>query len=75
MTEQLGNYLTLTEAAQREGVPYSTYWLRKLCKEGKIKCLKIGTERRGQWMIYWPSLQAYCQTMNDLGTRKHGPSE
>lgn len=67
----VGEYVTIEEAAAHEGVTFTPYWLRVLCREHKVKCMKLGDERRGQWLIHLPSLMAYIKEMDDLGSKKH----
>lgn len=64
-------YVTIEEAAADDRVPYTDYWLRRLCQDEKIKAMKIGSKLKGQWLIHLPSLLAYIQDMEELGTKKH----
>jgi hypothetical protein len=64
-------YVTILKAAEDERVPYTAYWLRRLCQDGKIKALKIGSAEKGQWLIHLPTLLEYVKQMNELGTQKH----
>ncbi len=64
-------YVTILEAAADERVPYTAYWLRRLCQEGKIKATKIGSAAKGQWLIHLPTLLEYIKKMEELGTQKH----
>lgn len=64
-------YVTIPEAAADERVPYTAYWLRRLCQEGKIKAIKVGTASKGQWLIHLPALLEYIKRMEELGTQKH----
>jgi|GEM_PF-1870747 len=64
-------YVTILEAAEDERVPYTAYWLRRLCQGDKIKAIKIGSAAKGQWLIHMPTLLEYIQKMNELGTQKH----
>lgn len=64
-------YVTILEAAEDRRVPYTAYWLRRLCQDGKIKAIKIGSAAKGQWLIHLPTLLEYIQKMDELGTQKH----
>lgn len=64
-------YVTILEAAEDERVPYTAYWLRRLCQDGKIEAIKIGSVAKGQWLIHLPTLLEYIKQMNELGTQKH----
>lgn len=68
-------YVTILEAAADERVPYSAYWLRRLCQDGKIKASKIGSAAKGQWLIHLPSLLDYIDKMDELGTQKHASQD
>ena len=68
-------YVTILEAAADERVPYTGYWLRRLCQDGKIKALKIGSAAKGQWLIHLPSLLEYIDKMEELGTQKHASQD
>ena len=64
-------YVTILEAAKDERVPYTAYWLRRLCQDSKIEAIKIGSAAKGQWLIHLPTLLEYIKQMNELGTQKH----
>lgn len=66
-------YVTVTEAAARDDVPYTAYWIRRLVQEGKLKAVKVGDPVRGTWLVHLPSLLEYVKRMADLGTDKHKP--
>ena len=68
-------YVTILEAAEDERVPYTAYWLRRLCQEGKIKAKKVGSAAKGQWLIHLPTLLEYIKKMEELGTQKHTSQE
>lgn len=64
-------YVTVEQATEHKGVPYTPHWLRILCQENKIEAIKVGKGARGQWLIHLPSLLEYIDRMEDLGTKKH----
>lgn len=64
-------YKTIGEASRDARIPYTAYWIRRLCQEGKIRAEKFGVGRRTTWLVHMPSLLEYVQSMNDLGTQKH----
>ena len=65
-------YCSLEDAADDPRVPYTVYWLRKLCQDGeKVTAQKFGTGRRAVWLIHLPSLLDYIAEMERLGTQKH----
>ena len=66
-------YRTLEEAAADKRVPYTLYWIRRLCQEGKVQAIKLGKSTRGTWLVHMPSLLAYIERMDDLGDKKHSP--
>ena len=66
-------YRSLQEAAGDPRVPYTVYWLRKLCKDGKVKATKFGEGAHAVWLVHLPSLLDYIREMDDLGTAKHHP--
>lgn len=66
-------YVTVKQAAARDDVPYSEYWIRRLVQDGRIAAEKIGEGFRSQWLIHLPSLLAYVREMEELGTQKHHP--
>ena len=66
-------YVTVKQAAAREDVPYSEYWIRRLVQDGTVDAVKIGEGFRSQWLIHLPSLLAYVKEMEELGTQKHHP--
>lgn len=68
-------YVSILDAAEDERVPYSAYWLRRLCQEGKVKAIKFGSRAKGQWLIHLPSLLEYIKRMEDLGTQKHAAQD
>ena len=68
-------YITILEAAADERVPYTAYWLRRLCQEEKIKAIKIGSAAKGQWLIHLPGLLEYIRRMDELGTQKHSAQD
>lgn len=67
------DYVTIAEANALPSVPYAISWLRELCERGRIEARKIGSEKRGQWLIYLPSLLKYIEEMEKLGLKKHNP--
>jgi hypothetical protein len=67
----ISEYVTLEEAENDERVPYTRYWLRKLCQDAKIEAEKFGTGRRAVWLVHIPSLLDYIAEMDALGTQKH----
>jgi hypothetical protein len=67
-------YVTIAQAAERPEVTYTTYWLRRLCQDGRIDAIKIEGAARGTWLIHLPSLLEYVRQMDELGTEKHKPS-
>lgn len=69
----IAEYATLDDAAADPRVPYKVYWIRRLCQEGKVTAVKVGTSTRGQWLVHMPSLLAYVKEMDDLGDKKHNP--
>lgn len=68
-------YVTILDAAADERVPYTDYWLRRLCQDGKIKAIKVGSASKGQWLIHMPSLLEYIRRMDELGTQKHSAQD
>jgi len=68
-------YVTIQEAAKDERVSYTTYWLRRLCQEGKIRAIKVGSASKGQWLIHMPALLEYIKKMEELGTQKHASQD
>lgn len=69
----VSEYITIEEAVQNERVLYTAYWIRRLAQEGKVEAIKVGSGARGQWLIHLPSLLAYIDKMDSLGTQKHTP--
>lgn len=68
------DYITIQQATEREDVPYSAYWLRKLADAGKLeKVERVGKTQRGFWLLHLPSLLAYVEWMEEQGTQKHNP--
>ena len=66
-------YKTLQDAVADSRVPYTLYWVRRLCQEGKITAIKLGTSTRGTWLVHMPSLLNYIKNMDELGEQKHNP--
>jgi len=66
-------YRSLQEAADDPRVPYTIYWLRKLCKAGTVKSTKFGEGAHAVWLVHLPSLLEYIREMETLGTQKHHP--
>ena len=64
-------YITIQEAGADERIPYTAHWLRRLCQDGKIQAIKVGSAAKGQWLIHLPSLLQYIKEMDELGTQKH----
>jgi hypothetical protein len=64
-------YKTIEEAAGDARVPYTAYWIRRLCQQGKIDAEKFGAGRKSVWLVHIPSLLAYVAEMERLGTQKH----
>jgi len=71
----IAEYKTVAEAARDERVEYTAYWVRRLCQEGKVTALKVGDPERGTWLVHMPSLFAYIEEMNELGTQKHAAKD
>jgi hypothetical protein len=67
-------YVTTAEAADHPRVDYTAYWIRHLCQEGKIEAIKVEGAARGTWLVRLPSLLAYIDEMNALGTQKFSPN-
>ncbi len=67
----IDQFATLEEAENDSRVPYTRYWLRKLCQDGKLDARKFGTGRRAVWLVHMPSLLEYVREMESLGTQKH----
>lgn len=70
---QLAGYELVSVVAQEDGIPYSSWWIRKLILDNKIKGGKFGVGRRGQWIVHRESLQTYITEMEKLGSSKHDP--
>lgn len=66
-------YCTISEAAEREDVPYTEHWIRQLIKAGKVEAVKMGKGLRAMWLVHLPSLLEYVEEMEELGPRKHYP--
>jgi hypothetical protein len=64
-------YATIRDAAKDDRVPYTAYWVRRLAQEGKIEAKKFGSGSRATWLVHMPSLLAYVDEMEALGTQKH----
>ena len=58
------DWLSVTEAAEKSG--YTDYWIRKLCREGRLRAVKKGL----MFLIDPASLQEYLDEMKSLGTYK-----
>jgi hypothetical protein len=67
----LRDFVTIRDAVDRDDVPYTARWVKHLIRVGKVEGTKIGTKRRGQWLVYLPSLLEYVGRMRELGTMKH----
>jgi ribosomal silencing factor RsfS len=66
-------YVTIAKAADHPKVDYTIYWIRRLCQEGKIEAIKIEGAAQGTWLVRLPSLLAYIEEMDTLGTQKFSP--
>lgn len=71
----MAEYKTLAEASEDKRIPYTVHWLRKLCQDNTVECIKLGSGHRAMWLIHMPSLLTYVQEMDDLGTKKHGRNQ
>jgi hypothetical protein len=67
-------YKTIEEASRDARIPYTAYWIRRLCQTGRIAAIKVEGAARGTWLVHIPSLLEYVQKMDDLGTQKHTPN-
>ena len=61
----LEGYITVSEAARRAG--YSEYWIRDLCRAGRLECARVGHSV----MVAVASVDGYKERMTKLGTHKH----
>ena len=73
MSFSLSDFVTIREATERDDVPYSARWIKHLIHTGKVEGTKIGSKRRGQWLVRLPSLLEYVERLQELGTQKHVP--
>lgn len=70
-TFALGDFVTIREAVDHDEVPYTARWIKDLIRAGKVEGTKIGSKRRGQWLVHLPSLLEYVERMREMGTMKH----
>ncbi len=68
MTGPLANgWITIEEA--ETFTEYSSAYLRRLAKQGRIKANKVGRD----WVFHRRNLLAYKNRMDQLGAEKHNP--
>lgn len=67
----IAEYKTIEDAAKDARVPFTAYWIRILCQREKIEARKFGSGARATWLVHMPSLLAYIEEMQKLGTQKH----
>ena len=60
-------WVTTDEAQELSG--YTARYLRQLAREGKVEAEKVGRD----WLYKKTSLQAWCDKVAELGTKKHAP--
>jgi len=60
-------WVTTTEAQAM--TKYTARYLRQLARKGKVTAEKVGRD----WLYKRESLQAWCDKVAELGTRKHSP--
>jgi len=63
--QRIGDYATIRMAVEETG--YSGYWIRQLCRSGDVDAIKLGHERRGQWMVNLESLEKYAEEKSEEG--------
>lgn len=64
----MGQLVLITAAAKETG--YSTPHISLLLRQGKVQGEKVG----GIWLVDLESLQAYAESMKELGTKKFDPT-
>jgi len=61
-TAKLEDFKTISDAVKDKRVPYTTYWVRRLIVEKRVKAIRIGPEgKRGQWLVNMPDLLRYIE--------------
>lgn len=66
-TIDLTGLLTISEAIEASG--YTSDYLRRLAREGRVKAQKIGAS----WLFDRADLLRHKTAMDALGTQKHAP--
>ena len=65
-TAKLEDFKTISDAVKHPGVPYTTYWVRRLIVEKRVKAIRIGPEgKRGQWLVNMPDLLRYINEIQE----------
>ena len=63
---KLEDFKTISDAVKHPGVPYTTYWVRRLIVEKRVKAIRIGPEgKRGQWLVNMPDLLRYINEIQE----------
>ena len=60
----LQSYMTideLTAEANAQGKPVSRRYIARLCQDKQLRCEKVGTGRRGVWLIPCPEARRWLQ--------------
>lgn len=63
----VSEYFTVEEAVADPRVPYTPDWVKKLLRDGTVEGRKFGKV----WAVHLPSLLAYIEEMDRLGTKKY----
>ncbi len=67
----MGDYLTLAEAADRSGLHANS--LKRLLRQGVLRGFKTAVNGRRQWLVHWPTLRQYADPMTGFLLDMPGP--